>query len=200
MPDQNCRNIGTLISGGTAHTKARIARGLQRAQENYDPRPDPDLKTRSTASSGRMPRSTLDRRLHLRAHRNGNGLCRLCYRRLRSEDHRMTRLNLDANQLCPRRPQLGHLQTISCAGLFDPPLGPACNMCLFDTPNGLPKSESTCRSEAFETATTTHWPKPSSGCSKPRSSNTSARGKPKASSNGRLRNGYNGTTKTGCMA
>ena len=93
--------------------------------------------------------------------RNGNGLCRLRHRRLRLEDRRMARLNLDDDQFCPRRPQPSHM------------------------PNGSPKPESTRLSEASETATTTPWPKPPSDCSKPRSSNTSARGKRQASSNGR---------------
>ena len=39
---------------------------------------------------------------------------------------------------------------------------------------GSPRPESTCPSEASETVTTTHWPKPSFGCSKPRSSNKGA--------------------------
>ena len=78
--------------------------------------------------------------------------------------------------ICQRCKAMGSLTRHSAA---------ACNMCPSDTPSGLPKPESTCPSGASETAATTHLPKPSSDCSRPKSSSISARGKPKAGSNGK---------------
>ena len=98
---------------GAAHAKARIARGLAGTQENHDPRSGPAMPPRKGQPQvqGGCPRPTTGRRPRQRAHRDGNGPNRLHHRRVRSEDRRMARLNLDDDQLRPRRPQPGHLPT-----------------------------------------------------------------------------------------
>ena len=98
--------------------------GLPGTQDNHNTaRPCPQDQGQPEVQGGR-PRSTLGRQLHRRAHRDGNDLCNLRHRRLRSENRRVAFLNLNDNQLRPRRPEPSHLQTTTGAGNFDLPLGP----------------------------------------------------------------------------
>ena len=129
------RKLSRKDGGSARCTVERLMRkqglqGVSRGRKKTPIRPDHAPKIKPTASSRRTPRSTPGRRLHLCANRNGNGLRRFCHRHLRPKDCRMTRLDLNDDQLRPRRPQPSHLPTAPGDGIFDPPLGSRQAICV----------------------------------------------------------------------
>jgi Integrase core domain len=116
----------------------------------------------------------------------------------RCADHLRTDLALDALEMAiwtrGREQDSGEL-----AGLVhhSDPLNLS-STCRSATPNASPTPARSPRSDPAATVTTTPWPRPRSGCSRPRSLPAVGRGGPWSRSRPRWPNGSTGTTTDGC--